>query len=153
MRLLIVFLLGWTFQVRGAETPPTHICFGEQCIKLEIAGTPEQRSLGLMHRKHLERMKGLLMVYEGEERASIWMKNMHFPLDLIWLDKDARVVHLEEKVPPCGSGPCPGYAPEQPGKYVLEVPAGTIESMGLRTGSKARFVTKKAPVLPPHSPN
>ncbi|MBI5252912.1 MAG: DUF192 domain-containing protein, partial [Euryarchaeota archaeon] len=62
----------------------------------------------------------------------IWMKNMLFPLDIIWLDSDLKVVHIEHDIPPCKEESCPIYLPSSPARYILEVNANVTKSLPLR---------------------
>ena len=43
--------------------------------------------------------QGMIFVFDGEERRSMWMLNMQFALDIIWLDSEGNIVHIEKNVP------------------------------------------------------
>lgn len=113
------------------------LCFESQCFILEIADTIETRKTGLMHRETLEPRKGMLFIFEKEGKYPIWMKNMNFSLDILWLDKELKVVHIEENVPACSQMPCKSIFPSQPASYVLETPSGTVKELSLQTGARA----------------
>ncbi len=107
------------------------VCFPSTCVNAELAQTREERSQGLMHREHLE--GGMLFVFESEGTHSFWMKNTLIPLDMIWIGKDMRVVHIEHAVP-CTTESCRSYTPSAPALYVLETNAGFAEKNGIRVG-------------------
>ena len=109
-------------------------------VTAELAVTLEERERGLMYRKKLGEEQGMLFVFEEESIRSFWMKNMLIPLDLIWLDKDQRIVHMEEKVPPCRREPCPTYTSPIPAMFVLELKAGSAEQRNLRMMDRLDFV-------------
>lgn len=109
-------------------------------VRAELAITPEERAQGLMFRQKLAFDQGMLFVFEREGIHSFWMKNMLIPLDLIWLDKEKRVVHVEHKVPPCAKEPCPTYASKVPALYVLELKAGSFKERGLKLFDRLDFV-------------
>jgi len=67
------------------------------------------------------------------------MKNTLIPLDIIWMDKDMKVIHIEENVQPCKNDPCPSYASSIPARYVLELNAGLSAEIGLRVGDQFSF--------------
>ena len=76
----------------------------------------------------------MLFLFREDGFHSFWMKNCQVPLDILWLDEDLKLVHLETAVPPCRKDPCPSYASLRKARYVLEVQAGTAQRTGLRIG-------------------
>lgn len=120
-----------------SETP-SRLCFGERCVTLEIARTPEERRQGLMYRTALAAETGMLFIFEQPGYHSFWMKNTLIPLDILWLDENLTVVHIERNVPPCATDPCPSYRPPVEARYVLEVNAGAAEGIGVGDAAKAR---------------
>ncbi|MEW5895049.1 MAG: DUF192 domain-containing protein [Candidatus Omnitrophota bacterium] len=114
------------------------VCFQDSCFSVEIADDPEEQAMGLMFRETLAEDAGMLFVFDRDDRYFFWMKNTFIPLDLMWLDKDMKVAYIEENVPPCQNDPCPSYGPSIPARYVLELNAGTVQRLGLKTGNQAR---------------
>lgn len=110
------------------------VCLDHDCIKVEIAASAAQRRLGLMHRNVLPEEHGMLLVFPDSARHSIWMKNMKFPLDLVWIDENYAIVETRLDVQPCKESPCPSYIPASPARYVLEVASGVAEKKGLNPG-------------------
>lgn len=109
-------------------------------IKAELAVTEEERVKGLMFRGEIKTDQGMLFIMEEEALHGFWMKNMKFPLDILWLNKQKRIVHMETRVPPCKKPPCPVYQSEIPAKYVLELKAGSIEEYNLQLFDKIDFI-------------
>lgn len=109
-------------------------------VTAELATTPEQRQLGLMFREGINADQGMLLIFEEEDFFTIWMKNMTFPLDLLWLDQEKRIVHIECDVPPCRAEPCASYSPQIPGMYVLELQAGSVRENGLKLYDSLEFI-------------
>ncbi len=105
-------------------------------FKTEIADSQKERAIGLMEHKELPENQALLLVFEKPGFHSIWMKNMDFPIDIIWLDGDFKIVYFEENVKPCQKKPCPNYTPLKKARYVLEVPPNTVSQEGLTTGNR-----------------
>jgi len=103
-------------------------------LSLEIADSPEERRVGLMFRDPLPQNHGMLFIFGREQAYSFWMMDMKFSLDIIWIDSDGIVVHIENDVPPC-SAACPSYQPNVSALYVLEVNAGFADSIDLRAGT------------------
>lgn len=113
---------------------------GGEVIYAELAVTDQERQLGLMYRECLNPDQGMLFVFEREEIQSFWMKNMKFSIDIIWLDRDKRIVHIEKNVPPCKNEDCPSYAPPVSSKYVLEIKQGYSEEYDLKLYDRIDFI-------------
>jgi len=111
-----------------------------ETIIADLAKTEEERTQGLMFRNTLNDDQGMLFVFEEEGLYFFWMKNMNFAIDILWLDRQKRIVHLELNVPPCKKEPCPTYAPDLPAKYVLELKAGSIERRKLKLFDRIDFI-------------
>jgi uncharacterized membrane protein (UPF0127 family) len=112
-------------------------------VTAELAVTEPERARGLMFREKLLPDQGMLFVFEKESAPAFWMKNTLIPLDILWLDRDRRIVHIERNVPPCKADPCPSYGPGRPGLYVLELAAGAADRMGLKPSDRLDFVLPK----------
>ena len=109
-------------------------------VWVELALTDAERAQGLMYRESLADGAGMLFVFEGLESRPFWMKNCHFPLDIVHLTKDGTVVDVLAGVPPCAADPCPTYPPAAASDTVLELNAGAAAKSGLVRGAKLRFV-------------
>lgn len=109
-------------------------------VTAECAVTLEERARGLMFREKIEPDQGMLFIFEEEGYHSFWMKNTLIPLDILWLDKDKRIVHIAENVPPCMKDPCPSYRSPLPARYVLELKAGSAQKHGLKRYQMINFV-------------
>ena len=105
-------------------------------ISLHVADTPEERERGLGGRPSLGRKEAMLFVFDEPGRYGFWMKGMLFPLDIIWLDADFRVVHMEENV---ATSTYPRlYEPPSAASYVLELSAGASAETGIANGAALR---------------
>ena len=114
-------------------------CINEICFNIELAKTQAERQQGLMHRQSLDENSGMLFIFDNEDIHSFWMKNTLIHLDIIWIDKENKIVHIEHSVPPCIADPCSSYTPKEKAIYVLEINAGLIEKYGFKEGDKVRF--------------
>jgi uncharacterized protein len=80
-----------------------------------------------------------LFVYVKEAERPMWMMNMTFSIDIIWLNQDREIVHMVEGAPPCRRAQCDGIHPEVKARYVLEVPAGSVFEKNLVAGDRMEF--------------
>ncbi len=141
--LFVFLLLGVGLWIASNAKPAVpadaslRVCFDSNCWRVEVARTPEEAARGLMFRSELPAGRGMLFVFENEAARVFWMKNVSFPLDLVWMNQDLEVVGVTLAVPPCARDPCPRFASPAPVKFVLEVNAG--EASGLKLGAKAQW--------------
>jgi uncharacterized membrane protein (UPF0127 family) len=112
---------------------------GEIPLTVEIADTDKERARGLMFREKLEEGSGMLFVFEDEAPRGFWMKNTLIPLDIVFLDRQKKVVSFVEKMEPCVSDPCPSYVSEKPAMYALELPAQSVKKYRIRVGNKVIY--------------
>ena len=127
--LLVLILLMVVFfgcQKQGNNNL-TQITVGLLNFYVDTALTGEDRAIGLMHRPYLPKRHGMLIVFEDEKiKNSIWMKNMYFPIDIVWISEDKQVVDFKT-IPPCKNVQCPSYRSSVPAKYVLEINANEFK--------------------------
>ncbi|BDQ04750.1 MAG: hypothetical protein KatS3mg084_0268 [Candidatus Dojkabacteria bacterium] len=97
-------------------------------LNVEIADEVHERSQGLMFRRNLENIDGMLFVFPYEANQSFWMKNTYIPLDIIFFDANKKFVHVAANAQPCGEidAVCPTYSADVPVQYVLETQAGFL---------------------------
>jgi uncharacterized membrane protein (UPF0127 family) len=87
----------------------------------ELAMTPEQRSLGLMHRRRAPK-DGMLFVFPSTTTGGFWMKNTLVPLTIAFFDANGKRVR-KLSMTPCRSDPCPIYDPGRRYRFALELRA------------------------------
>ena len=107
----------------------TCVWLGNHLFFLTEARTDQQRQKGLMHQTSLGLDAGLLFIYDRAVYVPIWMRNTVLPLDIIWLDRNYRVVDLYLSAVPFDETV---LMPKQKAKYVIEVWAGTVKRTGLK---------------------
>jgi uncharacterized protein len=116
-------------------------------LTTDLAITNDQKAEGLAVKNHLKENEGMLFVSERPSRQSFWMKDMKFPIDIIWLNSNGTVVHIEHTLQPCISvvNPaasirnCPIYTPDSDSQYVLETIAGFSQKYNVKIGTNIDF--------------
>jgi hypothetical protein len=116
---------------------------GAAAFAVEPAVTPAQRIQGLSGRQVLAPRSGMLFIFEQEGKYAFWMKEMRFPLDLVWIGAGCTVVDLTRNAPPPAPeqtlDELPLYLPVAPARYVLEINGGEADLVGLRPGDLVGF--------------
>ncbi len=116
-----------------SETKYTKVIVGNAEVKAELADTPLKQMKGLMFRKSLPENSGMLFIFDKEDYYGFWMMNTSIPLDIIWINNDMEIVHIEKNVQPCGIL-CPVYKPNGKARYVLEVNSGFVDKHKIEVG-------------------
>ena len=109
-----------------------------QIIKIEVATTPEAQEKGLSERNEIKDDEGMLFIFKNPGWYSFWMKDMNFPIDMIWLDQNLQVIYIKKNVLP-ESFP-ETFSPKEKSQYVLEVISGFSEKNNLTEGDTAQFL-------------
>lgn len=121
-----------------AFQPTTQVRLGSGAFEARIANTDALRQKGLSGTPALRNNQAMLFDFESEGRWGIWMKDMNYPIDIIWLDDEKAVVYIVRNAPPATENPIT-YTPKQDARYVLEIMAGAAQSNNIRVGEKAVF--------------
>ncbi|MFH2019320.1 MAG: DUF192 domain-containing protein [bacterium] len=112
-----------------------NISLSSASLTVDLATTPKFWEQGLSNRSSLPQDQGMLFIFPVAHIPEFWMKDMLFPIDIIWL-KDNEIISIDKNVPVSDSSTLPTYSPSQPVDMVLEVPAGYCDSHDLIPGVK-----------------
>lgn len=105
-------------------------------VQAMIASTPTQRARGLAVRDSLSDQEGMYFIFPEAGYPLFWMKDMKFPIDILWIRGDELVDMTLDLQPPGRDGQLPQYGPRVAIDRVLEVPAGFARRHGLRLGMR-----------------
>jgi uncharacterized membrane protein (UPF0127 family) len=124
--LLVILLIG--------RLDGTSVKVGSERLQLERVSTPEAREKGLSGRNSLPKDQGMLFVFAAPSQYCLWMKDMKFNIDIIWLDPAKKVIKIEENVAP--STYPNTFCPDKDAQYVIEVNAGVAKTTGIKLGAQ-----------------
>lgn len=130
--MFLVFKKEHRYQIQLAQ-------IGDVEVTLEIADTPAKRAKGLMNRKSLDENSGMIFNFPTNGKHIFWMADTLISLDIVWLDENFKVVHIERNLPPCTESGnlqslCKIYGPNDPARYVIELNGGWSEKNQLEVG-------------------
>ncbi|GEM_PF-1230168 len=108
-------------------------------IWAERVSSDEGITAGLSGRESLCAQCGMLFVFRDSAMRAFWMKGMKFPLDIMFMDEDCRVVKIAASVPPCEGACVVSYGSGVPAKYVLEASAGYAAEHNISEGAQVCF--------------
>ena len=140
LKYLIVFIViigFFAFLSRKDEPTFQKIKIKETVIKVELADDSPKQIKGLSGKDKLGENSGMFFVYNKPGIRSVWMKDMKFPIDIIWIDENKKIIGIESGVKP-ESYPKSFESPE-PVKYILETNSGLAEKYGFKPGALVDF--------------
>ena len=137
--LAVLILVAAFFNPHRSNTPAftTPLRIGSTDMHVALATTSAEEELGLSHSAPLTPDRGMLFVFPAPQTPQFWMKDMNYPLDIIWIDASKRVVDISKNILP-ESYP-KTVQPKTPILYVLEVSAGFSDTHALAAGTEVSF--------------
>jgi uncharacterized membrane protein (UPF0127 family) len=114
------------------ELPRQTLSAGMHLIQVQIASTPDQRSIGLMSRRDMPTNEGMLFIFERPETQCFWMKNTLLPLTAAFVADDGTLVNLADMKPQTTDSHCS----TKPVRFVLEMHQGWFDKRGIKAGSQ-----------------
>ena len=123
-------------ELRGLQYLPleAQLCLPiGDCLLLEVADTPEEKSIGLMGRTVLSKGTGMWFQFSPAKIVKFWMHNMNIPVDMIFIS-DGFITAIETNLPTCLLSKCPKYGPSKLVDGVIELTAGEVERLDIKVG-------------------
>jgi len=150
----IALILAWGFagceQKSPSGLPTVKMEIGGRNFNLEVARTAADQDKGLMDRDSLPDDHGMIFIFPDDEIRSFWMKNVHFPLDILFLDSAGRVVSFHQMRPYDENNTSSDY----PARYAIELNKGIADQLGVKVGDELplppapRATTQESPLRP-----
>ena len=142
--LMLAAALGCGVSQTDAPDPPAVRIGGKATYSVDMAVTAPERQQGLSGREFMAQDAGMLFVFEDEQPRHFWMKDMRFPLDIIWIDGQCRLAGVSANVPTpppkADDADVPRVPSNLPARYVLELNAGEWDRAGLSPGDYIEFL-------------
>jgi uncharacterized protein len=139
--IIIIILLIWGFanlrpflgSLFGASGKEVSI--NGQTFTVDVADTPEKREAGLSKKNALTEDEGMLFVFDTPGEYPFWMKDMKFPIDIIFITGDqVTTVYENVPAPENANASLPLYKPGAPADKVLEINAGLSKQYDIKPG-------------------
>jgi len=145
--LFVVVVVGWViFAYPSFRTEQKSPCgpyeqknlqIGERIIKVDISDNDCKRVQGLSDRKDMSENNGMLFIFDKKGNYLFWMKEMNFPIDILWVDDNFNVVGIETSV--ATSTYPEAFGEKYLARYVLESPSGFSDKNNIKVGNKISF--------------
>ena len=118
------------------------VTINKQIFTVEIAKADQDKQIGLTKYRNIADYQGMLFVFDSPDIIGFWMKNMKFPIDIIFI-KDDTIISIAEKSPIVTKDAQPTiYKPDSPSNYVLEINSGLVSKNKIKVGDKVKIELK-----------
>jgi len=135
----ILLILLTTFNADSLSFRTTKIIIfttlGEFNFYVEVAETPEQLAYGLSNRAPIQSNSGMLFLFPTSIQASMWMKDVNFNLDMIFLNRSGLITEI---YPSTLANSQAVIQSKEPIRAVLELHENTVNQLGLKIGDRVR---------------
>jgi len=135
--IFLLLLLSGTVLWWQMQQDESLLRLGGQQYRVTVMRTDDQLQKGLSGTSDLPADHAMLFVFPSDGKWPMWMKDMTYPIDIVWLDNSKHVTYTVKNAQP-SSYPTK-FIPDVPSRYVVEVPAGTVERTGIKKGDQARL--------------
>ena len=127
-----------TSTLEAANLSPTVTIYtASSSIDAFVADNEATRERGLGGVVSLNDNEGMLFIFDQPNIPNFWMKDMNFPLDIIWISADFHITHIEKNLLP-QTYPT-AYYPGAPSEYVLEISAGKSDENNIKVGDSVEI--------------
>jgi uncharacterized membrane protein (UPF0127 family) len=126
---------------RAQSLPQVPLTVGTAKLQAEVAATPGQREIGLMHRFSLAPDHGMIFVFPAPEPLGFWMRNTYIALSIAYLDANGVILNIEDMAPQDDTT----HWSRGPAQYALEMRKGWFGERGVRAGDRVQGLPKPGP--------
>ena len=136
--LMALVVLAVIIQIVAAYYSPQKaiLHLGGHRFEARVADTDKTRTQGLSGTAYLPADEAMLFIFDTNSKWSIWMKDMNYPIDIVWLNEQKEVVDIVAHATP-DSYPSRTFTPKTQARYVVEFKSGTVQQKGIRLGQQA----------------
>ncbi|MBI2621925.1 MAG: DUF192 domain-containing protein [Candidatus Levybacteria bacterium] len=129
--LLVLFIL---------SKQTTKVLVNDQSFSVSVAKTEKEKQIGLSKTTEINENQGMLFIFDEPDYYSFWMKDMKFPIDIIYINGDKIVTVIDNAKPPVnGDGVLEVYQPEDQSDKVLEISAGLAKKYNIKKGTTIKI--------------
>ena len=105
-------------------------------LTVYIADSNYKRKKGLMYIENLPINHGMLFEFDSPKIASIWMKNTHISLDILFIDENQTIIKIHNEAKPYN---LKSITSKVKVKWILEMNGGLTKALNIKTGDRILF--------------
>jgi uncharacterized membrane protein (UPF0127 family) len=140
--IAFIFIQYNPFGTSAAPENTSTVTIKNQTFSVSVAETEVDKQKGLSGKASLPLTEGKLFLFDTPDTYTFWMKDMKFPIDIIFINGDT-IVSIAENARPVTSGTMPLYKPTGSSDKVLEINAGLSKKYNFKPGDKVTIQIKE----------
>ena len=122
------------------NTKVTKVLVNNKTFSVTVAKSDQEKQIGLSKKEKIEENQGMLFIFDNPDYYRFWMKEMKFPIDIIYIKDNKVVTIVENAKPPSSSGTdLTIYQPDDKSDKVLEVKAGLASKYNIKEGTTVKI--------------
>lgn len=137
---LVLIIVAGVLMVVSVNHRQAPVSIGGQLVFARVADNDDSRRKGLSGTTELKEKEAMLFIFDTPGRWGMWMKDMNYNIDIVWLDHNKRVVSVIEHVTPDTYPKV--FLPDQDAVYVVELAAGFVDKYGVGLGHQVSFTVR-----------
>lgn len=134
---LLLIVVAGILMILSINKRQTHLSIGGQVMYARVADNDDSRRKGLSGTPSLGEREAMLFIFDAPSRWGMWMRDMNYNIDIVWLSGEKRVVYMAEDISPDTYPRV--FLPNEDALYVVELPAGFIKKYGVGVGHLVGF--------------
>ncbi len=135
--LIVIFMVFFNFIYPKIASSTVYLVIGDGVFQARLATNDAQREKGLSGVDKISQEQALLMVFPDEANWEISVKDIEVPIDIVWLNSGKKVVYAVTNASSGSNNTA--FTPKLAAKYVIELPAGTVEKKEIKLNRLAAF--------------
>lgn len=135
--VLISLYIYLNFDYKSSGRKEARIKIGNATVNVKIADNPYTRERGLSGTQNLNENEGMLFIFDTPNKYEFWMKEMNYPLDILWIDENKNIIYIKNNATPESYPEI--FRPNNSALWILEVNSDFIEKNNVSLGEKVEI--------------
>lgn len=138
--LIVTIILSSIVFINFLKTPTQKVLINGKSFNTEIVKSGKDQQVGLAKYKQIAKDFGMLFIFNNKGYYSFWMKDMKFPIDIIFIsDNKITTIFKNIDYPKNGNNNLQSYKPDTPADMVFEVNAGISDKYNFQKGDSVKI--------------
>lgn len=117
----------------------TKVTINNKSFNVFVAKTETEKQIGLSSKNKIDDDQGMLFLFDKPDFYSFWMKEMKFPIDIIYIENNKITTIIKNAQVLSETGNLPTYQPKEKSEMVVEIKAGLAEKYKINEGSSVKI--------------
>lgn len=134
----VILILVITLSKTSSVTK-TKVTISNKTFNVFVAKSDIEKQIGLSSKKEISENQGMLFLFDKPDFYAFWMKEMKFPIDIVYIENNKVTSIISNVKPPTNPGNLPIYKPQKKADMVIEINAGLATKYNFHEGSSVKI--------------